>query len=354
MTKCLVAWAVAGTLCAQDSRFAVQSRLVLVPVSVTDPKGQVVDGLEGGDFFLFDNGRPQKTTLDTAGTGMAPVALVVAIQTSGISKAALERVNKIGAMIQPVVTGAHGCAAVVSFSEQVDWLLECSKDEGRIARAFEQVRPGVGKKARMLDAAYESIERLVKYPGSRRVLLLISESRDRGSEGALEQVAMAAQTTGVAVYAATYSAFRIALTSKSGVAGEAPAKRPKRPNDEYGTASGGPPRCGLICVEPALPPVEQRVDILSGMEELIRLGKTNTIQALATGTGGATFAFNGLSGLEEAIQKLGTDLHSQYLLSFTPDDSTAGYHRLEVRVGSGDRVVRARPGYWSTPAPPPM
>jgi hypothetical protein len=69
------------------------------------------------------------------------------------------------------------------------------------------------------------------------------------------------------------------------------------------------------------------------MEEFIRLGRTNTTQALATGTGGAIFAFNDLSGLEEAFQKLGTDLHSQYLLSFTPEDSTAGYHRLEVRVG---------------------
>jgi hypothetical protein len=74
----------------------------------------------------------------------------------------------------------------------------------------------------MLDAASESIERLQKHPGSRRVLLLISESRDRGSEQAPEHVAMAAQTAGVAVYAATYSAFRIALTSKSGIVTEAP------------------------------------------------------------------------------------------------------------------------------------
>jgi hypothetical protein len=51
---------------------------------------------------------------------MAPVAPVVAIQTSGISKAALEKANRIGAMIQPVVPGERGCAAVVSFSEQVD------------------------------------------------------------------------------------------------------------------------------------------------------------------------------------------------------------------------------------------
>jgi VWFA-related protein len=350
MTKGLAWLAAAGALCAQDSRFAVQSRLVLVPVTVTDAKSRIVEGLEAGEFVLFDNGRRQKTTLDVAGAGMAPIALVVAIQTSGISKAALEKVNSIGAMIRPVVTGARGCAAVVSFAERVTWMTDCTNDEHRLTEAFALVRPGTGKKARMLDAVHESVELLGKRPNSRRVLLLISESRDRGSEGALDQVAMAAQTAGVAVYAITYSAFRTAVTTRSAVTGEAPTQRPKRPNDEYGTVSGGPPHCGMICVEPPLPPAEQRVDVLGGMEELLRLGKTNTTQALAAGTGGTTLSFTGLKGLEEAIQKVGADLHSQYLLSFTPDDSTAGYHRLEVRVASIEVRVRARPGYWVTEA----
>jgi VWFA-related protein len=350
--RCLISLLVTFALTAQDARFGVQTRLVLVPVTVTGANGRAIDGLEMKDFVLLDEGRPQKVTVDTIATGVAPIALVIAIQASGISKAVLEKVYKIGAMIQPLVTGERGCAAVMSFSERIVWIQECTNSDDAIARALEKVRPGAAKSARMLDAVHESIERLRQRPNSRRVLLLISESRDRGSETALDQVAVAAQTAGVTVYAATYSAFKTGFTSKSSPMVEPLSRnRPPAPGDENGTVSGEPPRCNPAgCADPPLPPPEQRVDILGGMGEIVRLGKTNTTEALTKGTGGATFPFTRLKGLEEAIQKLGAELHSQYLLTFTPDNFTDGYHRLEVRVAGGDFRVRARPGYWSTQA----
>jgi len=58
-------------------------------------------------------------------------------------------------------------------------------------------RPGEDKEARMHDAVNAAIERLRGRPNSRRVLLLISETRDRGSETALDAVTVAAQTAGV-------------------------------------------------------------------------------------------------------------------------------------------------------------
>jgi len=339
----------AVTLTAQEPRFGAQSRLVLVPTTVTDARGRTIEGLETTDFMLLDNGRPQKLTVDTIGTGVAPIALVVAVQASGISKAVLEKVSKIGAMIRPLVTGERGCAAAVSFSERIDWIQACTSNGDDMERALEKMRPGADKSSRMLDAVQQSIERLQQHPNSHRVLLLISESRDRGSEAALEQVAVAAQTAGVTVYAATYSAFKTAFTRKAPPETEPlTLNHPKTPTDETGTVSGGPPECNPVaCPDPPMPPPEQRVDILGGIGELVRLGKTNTTEALAKGTGGAIFPFTRLRGLEEAIEKLGAELHAQYVLSFTPDAPASGYHRLEVRVVSGDFRVRARPGYWT-------
>src|SRR3954462_9833589 len=92
MTRGLMVCALAASLLAQDSRFDVRSRLVVVPVSVTDLKGRSIDGLEASDFLLFDNGRAQKIAVDTIDTGVAPIALIVAVQSSGISTAALEKV----------------------------------------------------------------------------------------------------------------------------------------------------------------------------------------------------------------------------------------------------------------------
>jgi hypothetical protein len=189
--------------------------------------------------------------------------------------------------------------------------------------------------------------------GTHRVLLLISESRDRGSETAVEQVAVAAQTAGVAVYAATYSAFKTGFTSKAPPETEPlTLNHPKMPTDETGTVSGGPPECNPVaCPDPAMPHPEQRVDVKGGIGELVRLVKTNTSEALTKGTGGAIFPFTRLKGLEEAIRKLGAELHSQYLLSFTPENPASGYHRLEVCVAGGDFRVRARPGYWTLEGP---
>jgi len=84
--KCAAILVLAVTLLAQDSRFGVRSRLVLVPVTVTDAKGHSADGLEESDFLVLDNGRPQKAIVDTIDTGVAPISLVIAVQSSAFRR----------------------------------------------------------------------------------------------------------------------------------------------------------------------------------------------------------------------------------------------------------------------------
>ena len=337
-------------LVAQDSRFNARSRLVLVPVTVTDARGRPVDGLEAADFKLLDNTRLRKVTVDTIATGVAPIALVIAVQSSGISTPVLEKVRKIGAMIQPLVTGERGCGAVVSFAETVSWLQDCTHDPDALQRALGQLQPGHHKQAAMLDAVHESIERLRKEGNSRRVLLLISESRDRGSETGLKDAAIAAQSAGVTVYAATYSAVKTAFTSKAPLTVQPHPKSSQTTaeSDAMHTANGAPPS-KYNPVSPKLVPENQNVDIPAALGELLRLEQPNTTQVLAAATGGTAFPFTRQKGLENAILKLGAELHSQYVLSFAPEDSAPGYHTLDVSlVREGRFHIRARPGYWST------
>ena len=340
-----------ASLAAQDTRFDVRSRLVLVPVNVKDGKDRSIIGLEAPDFLLFDNGRPQKVIVDSIDTGVAPIALVIAVQSSGISAAVVEKVQKIGAMIQPLVTGERGCAALVSFAERINWLQECTKDPDALDRAFRalrpMLRPGEDKSARMLDTVQAAIERLRRQPNARRVLLLISESRDRNSQLALDVVTFAAQSAGVTVYAATYSAFRTAFTSKGARSERPRALKPKTPNDVIGNVNGYPP--GLFNPFPSPPPPEHQVDLLAAVGEWMHLHRENTTKVLTEATGGATFSFLRQEALEEAIDKLGAELHSQYVLSFVPEASPQAYHRLEVKVARrGQFEVRARPSYWSS------
>jgi VWFA-related protein len=347
--RCAVILAVVLPLAAQDSRFDVRSRLVLVPVTVADTNGRPVDGLEAADFLLLDNRRERKVTVDTVATGVAPIALVIAIQSSGISTPVLEKVRKIGVMIQPLVTGERGCAGVVSFAEEVTWLQECTNNPDAIQRALRGLRPGEHKKAAMLDAVNAAIEHLRKRPNARRVLLLISESRDRGSQADLKTVTTAAQTADVTIYALTYSAFTTAFTSKAQLSRQPHAKSPQTTpeQDAMHTSDGAPPSRSNI--SPKLVPENQSVDPFAVIGELARLGNVNTTMALAAATGGITFPFTRQKGLEDAVAKFGAELHSQYVLSFVPQDAAPGYHDLEVSLARAGRFrVRARPGYWAT------
>ena len=336
----------AESLASQENRFEAGTRLVLVPVAVTDAKGKLVDGLTAADFVLLAGGRPQTVVVDTIATGVPPVALIVAVQSSGISVAALEKVRKTASMLQPLVAGERGCVGLVAFHERVRWLQDCTSDQNKLAAAFSQLRPGLPKKARMLDAAREAIARLETLPNARRILLLISETRDRGSEADLNSVAIAAQAASVTIYTISYSAFAIAWTSNSsGTAAPRETKRDSRPGEQHGTVDDAVP----TRIKPALPNADSRVDLLSAIGELKRLHQANDAHILAEFTGGATLPFLRQRGLEDAIQKLGLELHTQYMLSFTPENATPGFSPLQVTMRTPTLTVRARGGYWLGP-----
>ncbi len=326
----------------KEQGYGVQSRLVQVPAIVTDAQGRSIRDLQATDFILLDNGRPQKALVDSFDTGLAPISLVIAVQAAGVSAAALEKIVQIGAMIQPLVTGERGRVALVVFDDEVRLSQDWTNDPAEISNAFYRLRPGEPRSARMLDAVVQGIDMLRARTVSRRVLLLISESKDRGSQAELDSVMTAAQAVGVQVFAITYSPFKTAFTTQSYPKTRLPEAQ-QRQSTLGREEPGSPPRNAGTP-----PPPEQRVDLLGGLDELRRLGMVNTAETLTKGTGGTVFSFARLKGLEESIQKLSGELHSQYVLSFVPEAAKPGYHQLELRVKRpGQYQIRARPGYWA-------
>jgi hypothetical protein len=89
-------------------------------------------------------------------------------------------------------------------------------------------------------------------------------------------------------------------------------------------------------------------DYAGGIVEALRLTTRNAADEFAKWTGGRHLSFTRLEGLQEAIQRLSAEVHSQYLLSFQPQEtSNKGLHRLIVQVrGHKSAQIRARPDYW--------
>jgi len=56
----------------------------------------------------------------------------------------------IGGMIQPLVTGPRGEAAVVAFDSRIKWLRDFTTDDGKVRSAVENLKPSSARQARTL------------------------------------------------------------------------------------------------------------------------------------------------------------------------------------------------------------
>ena len=299
-------------LAAQEPTIRTTVPLVVAATTVADAAGKHIDGLTTEDFLLFDNRKQREIQVDVS---YLPISLVIAIQTSGISGPALEKIRKIGSMVGPLLVGERGDAAILSYGDEVRVLQDFTSDETKLSAAMRRLRTR-GSAGVAIDAVANGVRLLEGKPdGRRRVMLVIGESRDRSSKAKLDEVVSRAQLANVTIYTLSYSAMLTSLTERT----PAPS-----------TASSS------------------NVDIGSMIREPARLAKQNIAESFAKLTGGLTLSFVKESGLEAAVEKIGEEIHNQYLLTFTPArDKEKTFHEIVVRVKNyPDAVVRTRPGYW--------
>ncbi len=289
--------------------FRATAPLVIVPVTVLDASGRPVDGLEPADFELLDNGKPRRFDTEER---VQPIALVIVVQASLNAAAVLKRINRIGSLIEPLLIGRRGTAAVLRFANDPELVHPFTNDPSRLTQALAGIRPR-GSQRRQLDAVAEALRLLKDRRDHRRVILLVSERRDLGSRQPLDEIASAAQRDNVAIYSLTFSPMLGELTAKPGHAA---------------------PPSGM--------------DLSALFKLLKQMGQQDATAVLANSTGGRSLGFLKQETLEESITAIGEELHSQYLLSFVPEASDAGrFHALTVRMRRRTGVlVRARLAYW--------
>ena len=158
----MIGLSVAASAQQQPPPLQANAPLVLVAATVTDRKGNLIDGLTVDDFIVADEGIRQDIRMDTSDTVLAPVSLVVAVQCSGISAAVLAKINRVGGMIQPLVAGDRGRAAVLAFDDEVRVMQDFTGDATKIRAAFEKIEPRVIRAGKMIDAVAESTQMLDK------------------------------------------------------------------------------------------------------------------------------------------------------------------------------------------------
>jgi VWFA-related protein len=333
----------------------LQSVLVNTPVTVRDANGAMVHNLEVKDFRVTDNGVEQK--ISHFDLGSEPLSIVVVVETSARVSAILPEIRRTGTLLTQTVMGPSGEAAIVGFNDSVDTVQEFTTNADDIEMKITRLKEGTDG-ARLYDAMAKGVELLsgrpgptATRPGRRRVLLVISEASDQGSEAKLGEVLRRAQLENVTIYSVGISSTRAALQKKPDY------KRPVQPTPE-GTF-GSPPAPGTV----QTPTTEDNKYGGSAGGDLLALAiwavmhakdqiTQNGLQIATTATGGAHLATWKNQSIEKAIDEVGGELHSQYMLTYTPTGTDAsGYHEIKVDVDRKELKVRARPGYYlGTPA----
>ncbi len=334
-----------------QAKLKVRVALVNMPVTVRDAKGDMVHNLEAKDFRITDNGVEQKIShFDLGGD---PVSLVILIETSERIGPLLPPMRKTGILFTQTVMGPEGEAAVVGFNDAVDKLQDFTSDADAIENVVTHLETGTDG-SKLYDAMAVGVEMLsgrqpqptAERPGRRRVMLVMSETVDVGSETKLGEVLRKAQLANVAIYSVGLSTTRSELNSKPKNKGPAPIAPPGI------MTLPAPP--GTVETPTSEENRNAGVDLLGlavwAVQHADNKVKDHAMEVACVATGGAHLSTYKNRSIENAIDEIGGELHSQYSISYAPTDTDAvGYHEIKVDVDRKNLKVRARPGYYIAP-----
>ncbi len=311
--------------------------VVIAPTTVRAKQGKYIQDLQLQDFEVYDNDKLQKVKADLRD---APFSLVVVIQRSADMTGILPKVQGIGSALTDLVVGQDGEIAVIGFDHSVQIRQDFTSDGDKVDRAIRDIKTGSYSPA-AIDAVMESVRMLQNRPRERRRgILVISEKWDKGSHASLHEALIEAQLANVTIYSLTVSTAAAELTSQP-----KPQPPPILPTTAYHVPAGAPLTPTTIDDNYYLGNWVPLV--VNGFQSVKNVFADNTMEALTRFTGGEKYSFSGDESLGKAIQSLSEDLHSEYLLSYSPNNlNEPGFHKIRVAVKGQKLAVRTRPGYW--------
>ena len=237
----------------------------------------------------------------------------------------------------------------MAYDDEVTVVQNFTNSADAMEAAMSQLKEGYSG-ARLFDAMSKAVEMLRTRPevsatdlGKRRVMLVIGEAHDKGSEDQLGEVLRQAQLANITIYTVGISGLRADLTKKPN-----PQPVPKAtPDGIFGMP--GPP--GTVQTPGNDPSVAGGANLIGLAVWVVTHVKdkvtSRQLEIASAATGGAHVSTWKNWSIENAIDEIGGELHSQYTLTYTPSGNAAdGYHEINVTVDRKDLSVRSRPGYF--------
>lgn len=288
------------------ANFSIDTRLVLVPVTVTDNYGKTILGLKATDFNVFDDQTPQRIVSFSREDVPASVGLV--LDVSGSMQKALGLV-KSGASALVREANPEDEFLLLTVATLPGTTSEFTSDAADLLAQINFTKPG-GLTA-LIDTVHVGLEQMRDARHPQRALVILSDGMDNHSRYSQAQLLKAALEADVQIYTVIL--------------------------DGMGdTSSGTIPFRPSMIAKPGDRGAQQQ-----GPELL---------EKLADKTGGLHFHARNPKEAAEAIAKVGEALRNQYVLGYQPATSgPAGkLHRIHVTATAPTKVyIHARTGYYA-------
>ena len=273
---------------AQQPTFRTGTRTVALYATVTDAQKRLVPDLTQEDFQIFDNDKPQ--SLELFVNEVQPITVVVMLDTSASMTGNLKLLEQAAEQflmrMLPKDKGLVG-----AFNDKIEFFpATFTHDRDKLIRSLGDL--DFGNPTRLYDAIAASMDRLHKIDG-RRVVLVFTDGADTGSRTDGGSVLEQARRGEVMVYA-----------------------------------------------------VGLRSDYFNGARQ-VRSKPDSGLKRLAEETGGGYFELDETSDLAPTFTRVAQELHSQYVLGFTPTVLDGKIHRINVKAKPG-MTVRARRSYLAS------
>ena len=270
---------------AQQPTFRTGTRTVALYATVTDHQKRLVPDLEQGDFEILDNEKPQ--SIDLFINEVQPITVVVMLDTSASMTGNLKLLEQAAEQfllrLLPKDKGMVG-----AFNDKIEFFPSTfTSDRDKLIRSLRDL--DFGNPTRLYDAIAASMDRLDKIDG-RRVVLVFTDGEDTNSRIGAGDVLEQARREEVMIYA-----------------------------------------------------VGLRTDYFNGSRQ-VRSKPDSGLRRLAEETGGGYFELEKTSDLAPTFTRVAQELHSQYVLGFTPALLDGKIHKLSVKAKPG-MTVRARRSY---------
>jgi Ca-activated chloride channel family protein len=267
---------------AQQPTFKSGTQVVSVFTTVTDAQKRLVPDLVQDDFEVLDNEKPQPLILFE--NKIQPISVVVMLDTSGSMTLTINLLKQAAEEFVARLLPADS-ARIGAFNDKIQFNSRFMNDRDQLATDIKNMDYGNG--TRLWDALGASLDELKDIDG-RKVILVFTDGDDTESHNSsLGKVIERARVDEVMIYAIGLESHYLNITTK--------------------------PDRGL--------------------------------RKVADETGGGYFELTKTSELSSTFTRVAQELHSQYLLAFTPAMLDGKIHKLSVRVKKPGMNARARRSY---------